>query len=56
MTVQSIDPILVVPFENTDEYVTIRYRSKSYLWTKDQAIKVLGFFANLDNSPIKKSL
>lgn len=53
MTVQSIDPILVIPFENTDEFVTIRYRSKSYLWTKDKAVKVLGFFANLESKGIE---
>lgn len=48
MTIQSIDPILVIPFENTEEFVTVRYHSKNYLWTKEKAIKVLGFFANLE--------
>lgn len=48
MTASVIDPIMIIPFVNNDDYVTVRYRSKNYLWTKEQARKVLGFFDKLD--------
>lgn len=53
MNVQSIDPILVIPFYNNDDFVTVRYRSKNYLWTKEQVLKVLDFFANLSTDGIQ---
>lgn len=48
MTAEVLDPIMIIPFENNDNFVTVRYRSKNYLWTKEQAFKVLGFFNRLD--------